>query len=174
MKRLISIGVIWLGCAIAWLVLGSALVVRSGEASSEITQEVQRLWGPSMRQLPPRVLVAASRGAAGKGTMPATRQDGEQDEEAQQQAQHAKQGPELVVAPKAGLGASDIAVRLSLTHRQKGLLWFPTYEVDFSSKYLFVNNAEEETAYTLEFPLQAGEVVYDGFAVIDEEGRARR
>jgi hypothetical protein len=162
MKRLVAIGVIWLGCAIAWLVLGSAMVVRSGEASSDITLEVQKLWGPPMHQLPPRALEApppASAPAAG-----ATGQDGSQ-------ARTVQQAPAPIPANKAAVDASDIAVRLSLTHRQKGLLWFPTYEVDFSSKYVFVNEAEDDAVYTLEFPLQPGDVVYDGFAVTDDAGQ---
>lgn len=165
MKRLVAIGVIWLGCAIAWLVLGSALVVRSGEASSEITHEVQKLWGPPMHQLPPRAMVAAPAAPA-----PAREAAARQDTSAAP-AIPAQPEPALVPATKVGLSASDIAVRLLLTHRQKGLLWFPTYEVDFSSKYAFVNEAEEDAAVTLELPLQPGEVVYDGFAVVDDAGQ---
>jgi hypothetical protein len=152
MKRLIAIGIIWLGCAIAWLILGSAVVVRSGEASKEMTEEVQKLWGPSMNQLPPRALMEPK-----APVLP----DGAQ----------AQSPAEPVPAPKASLDASDIAVRLALTHRQKGLLWFPTYEIDFAARYAFVNNAEDDATYTLEFPLHAGEVVYDGFAVTDEAGQ---
>jgi hypothetical protein len=175
MKRLIAIGVIWLGCAIAWLVLGSALVVRSGEASSEMTGEVQKLWGPPMHQLPPRVLVPAPVPAATAVAAGATAaQDSSGRQEVAQPAQvtqpHATPG-QLVPAVKGSLDGSDIAVRLQLTHRQKGLLWFPTYEVDFSAKYAFVNDAEDDAVYTLEFPLQPGEVVYDGFAVIDDGGQ---
>lgn len=152
MKRLVAIGIIWLGCAIAWLILGSAMVVRSGEASKEMTEEVQKLWGPAMVQLPPRALAALPAPAPAEG------------------AQTPAQG-ELAVAPKASLDGSDIEVNLALTHRQKGLLWFPTYAVDFAAKYAFVNNAEDAATYTLEFPLHSGEVVYDGFAVTDEAGQ---
>jgi hypothetical protein len=151
MKRLVSIGVIWLGCALAWVILGSALVVRSGEASSEMTQEVQKLWGPPMDQLPPRVLTLPP--AAPAPT------DGSQ----------APVQSEPVPAPRASVAASDIAVRIELTHRQKGLLWFPTYEVEFAARYAFVNDSTEEAKYILEFPLHPGEVVYDGF-IVSEDG----
>jgi hypothetical protein len=53
MRRFIAIGLVWLGCAIAWVVLGSTLVVRSGEVSSELTSEVHQLWGGPMAQRPP-------------------------------------------------------------------------------------------------------------------------
>jgi len=156
MKRLIAIGFIWLGCAVAWVVLGSAVVVRSGEASSEMTQEVQKLWGPPMQQMPPRVLVPP----------PAAAEPSDGTQAAAQAAQ-----PALVAAQKAALDASDIAVRLALTHRQKGLLWFPTYEVDFAARYTFVNDSPNDATLTIELPLVPGEVVYDGFAVSTEGGR---
>lgn len=160
MKRLIAIGVIWLGCAIAWLILGSALVVRSGEASGARMDEVQGLWGPAMRQLPPRILSPTSASPTGE----------EKGRESQQGTPQA-QGPQLVPAAKGSLDGSDIAVRLALTHRQKGLLWFSTYDVEYASTYAFTNNAEDEAVYTLEFPLLPGEVVYDGFVIADSNGQ---
>lgn len=174
MKRLIAIGVIWLGCAVAWLVLGSALVVRSGEASSEMTREVQQLWGPSMRQLPPRALVPAAPPPTATATPSrAAAEPPDQDGRDSGTGDTGAARPvPLVPTLKASLDASDIQVRLALTHRQKGLLWFPTYEVDFAATYTFASAAEDEVRYTFEFPLQPGEVVYDGFAVIDEQGQA--
>lgn len=166
MKRLIAIGVIWLGCAIAWVVLGSALVVRSGEASTDMTNEVQKLWGPPMNQLPPRVSGTA-------GTPPALR--GSALDDGQVAAQHLTPEEAALVAAagrKATLDGSDIAVGLKLTHRQKGLLWFPTYEVDFAAKYAFTNEADDDVVLRLEFPLHPGDVVYDGFTVTDETGLA--
>lgn len=53
MRRLVAIGLIWVGCAIAWMVLGSSLVVRSGGASSSLTREVSTLWGSPIDQRPP-------------------------------------------------------------------------------------------------------------------------
>ncbi len=154
MKRLIAIGFIWLGCAIAWAILGSSVLVRSGEASSEMTSEVQRLWGPPMDQLPPRAVVP-----------PASQAPSVEREPGQSSP------PIDSPFPKATLEASDIAVKLQLTHRQKGLLWFPTYEIDFAAKYTFANATDQDATVTLEFPLHPGEVVYDGFTVTDDAGR---
>ncbi len=47
MKRLLAIGFIWLCCAIAWMVLGSTIVYRSGERSGALFSEVHH-------ELPPR------------------------------------------------------------------------------------------------------------------------
>ena len=35
---------------------------------------------------------------------------------------------------------SDVQANLTLRHRQKGLLWFPTYGVDFGGRYEFLND----------------------------------
>ena len=56
MKRFLAIGCIWLGCTIAWMILGSTILVRSGQSSSELMSEVWGLWGPPMEQAPPRAL----------------------------------------------------------------------------------------------------------------------
>ncbi|MEZ4298764.1 MAG: inner membrane CreD family protein [Polyangiaceae bacterium] len=169
MKRLIAIGVIWLGCAIAWLVLGSALVVRSGEASSDMTMEVQKLWGPPMQQMPPRAMMPAPPPPAAPAAPAAPATEGRRDEAPPPPP--ARDGA-LVAAQGVDLEGSELAVRLSLTHRQKGLLWFPTYEVDFAGRYAFTNHREEAESVTFEFPLQAGDVVYDGFAITDADGQA--
>jgi hypothetical protein len=74
------------------------------------------------------------------------------------------------------LDASDIAVRLSLTHRQKGLLWFPTYTVAFQAEYEFHNDTAQARTVQVLFPLGSpgvddgrgwvqGGVAYDGFQV---------
>ena len=53
MLRFGSILGIWFGCAIAWMVLGSTLTVRSGEMSSSLRSEVHQLWGPEGVQVAP-------------------------------------------------------------------------------------------------------------------------
>jgi hypothetical protein len=36
-------------------------------------------------------------------------------------------------------GDGSMTVKLDLTHRRKGLLWFPTYTVDFDGRFTFAN-----------------------------------
>src|SRR6476660_8010393 len=121
MKRTVAIGFIWLGCAVAWMILGSTLVARSGEASAQLNAEVQLLWGPPIRQAPPRAFwvdlqprtkKVTTYGANGQVVQQDVRED------------------EAVEVPIL-LERSEVAVKLGLQHRQKGLLWFATYGVDF-------------------------------------------
>jgi hypothetical protein len=43
--RLAAIAVVFLGTSLAWAVLGSSLVARSGEFDGRLEREVQLLWG---------------------------------------------------------------------------------------------------------------------------------
>lgn len=211
MKRLLIIGIIWFGCALAWMILGGAVVARSGEASGELTEEVHKLWGPPMQQQPPRavlhdpvaeraavaaVLAAAAppppaalggntpaqplQGAAaqaynGQPAQPATGQPTAAQAEAGRSGTHSAPDPLAVETARKSadvelsVGASDITVALDLEQRKKGLLWFPTYGVDFKARYSFTGGSAAGTLQ-LSFPLEARDVVYDGFQVSDDKG----
>ncbi|MBX3130212.1 MAG: inner membrane CreD family protein [Polyangiaceae bacterium] len=144
MRRLVAIALIWLGCAAAWLVLGSTLVVRSGEVSTSLEREVHALWGPPIDQGPPAgqlVDLAQPPPVADPDQAPA---------------------PAVVQAP---LRQSKLDVALALTQRKKGLIWFPTYDVDFSGVYTFQNTAEGPRRLDVRFPLVRDNALYEGFEV---------
>jgi hypothetical protein len=162
MGRLLQIGFIWFGCAVAWVILGSTLVVRSGETSSALLDEVHALWGPELTLRPPSgsytVLVpkverTVTRDAAGKEIV-------------------LKTINEEPVARELPLEGSDLHTRLRMTQRQKGLLWFPTYEVELSGRYRFRNDTTEMRQITFAFPLPGEHAIFDAFSVLDEDGRA--
>jgi hypothetical protein len=137
MTRLGAVLMIWIGCALGWVVLGGTLVTRSGETSSSLREEVTQLWGPPLSQRP---LAATLRGE--------------------------KEPEELAI------DGSDIAVRLTMEQRQKGLLWFPTYIVDFDARYEVVNPAPARRDLQLQLPIATEHVVYDGFQIERTDGGA--
>src|SRR6185369_6754020 len=49
-RRYVVLGVVWAGCTVAWMLLGATLLVRSGETSSALVNEVHQLWGPPLDQ----------------------------------------------------------------------------------------------------------------------------
>lgn len=67
--------------------------------------------------------------------------------------------------------STEAKVKLDLQHRRKGLLWYSTYGIAFSGRYLFQNGSECDRQGTLEMPLPARHAAYDGFEVI-VDGRA--
>src|SRR5215470_18837783 len=60
------------------------------------------------------------------------------------------------------LEASNIDVKLRLDHRQKGLLWYSTYAVDFAGEYKFHNDGAEAQAVEFFLPFPAEHALYDG------------
>ena len=161
MKRFPLVLLIWLGCAFAWTVLGSSLVARTGSAAGALGREVRLLWGPPHEQHRPlasfetRAVVSErvkSRDAQGREVV----------------SEALRERVDSVDVP---ITASTIAVKLDLTHRRKGLLWFPTYDVDFAGRYAFRNPSNEPRDVTFRFPLGGDAVVYDGFEVSDADGR---
>jgi hypothetical protein len=133
MRRFLAIGLVWVGCCLAWMILGTTLLERSGQMSRSLGGDVQELWGPPIEQRPPEALSATH------GSLP--------------------------------IAASDIRVSLSLEHRKKGLVWFPTYDLDFDARYSFENPQTEPQKVVFSFPLQAHNALYDGFEVLDARDR---
>jgi inner membrane protein involved in colicin E2 resistance len=163
MKYFIAVAFVWLGCTLAWVVLASTLLYRSGEMSSELTTEVDRLWGPPLQQEPPSVVYQEPK----KVTEKVVTTDA-QGKSVEQQVE--REVDQTLSLPLLG---SDVRVALRLEHRQKGLLWFPTYAVDFDSKYEFKNGTAVPRNVTALFPLETGNSVYDGFRITDASGAAR-
>ena len=61
MSRLAAIGFIYLGCAIAWSVLGGSVVSRTGEYDQRLAAEVTRLWGGRHVQVAPAAEIEEQR-----------------------------------------------------------------------------------------------------------------
>lgn len=140
MKRFVMITIIWLGSTVMWMLLGSTLVFRTGGVGDDLLSEVHALWGEPMVQLPPSAKVAL------------------------------ESGPEAPATMKLQPKSSRIHAKLYLEHRRKGLLWFPTYSVDFDASYGFDNPADEVRTLEIVLPLQIKNALYDGLQVFDERG----
>ena len=160
MKRLIAIAIVWVGCTVAWVVLGSTIVYRSGESSYALTNEVHALWGPPMQQYPPSAVYRTTKRVKEVVT----------NYDPQGRAVQVPVERDVVETHAVPLEGSDIAAKLGLEHRRKGLLWFPTYGVDFAGTYVFQNPTDANRSVELTFPLVHDNAGYDGFEVLDAEG----
>lgn len=68
------------------------------------------------------------------------------------------------------IGGSDVAAKLSLDQRRKGLLWYATYGVDFHGSYRIRNDSASSTV-RMQWPLPVtGGADYDGF-IVKSNGR---
>jgi hypothetical protein len=60
---------------------------------------------------------------------------------------------------------SRITVAIDLEPRQKGLLWYRTYKVDFAGDYTFHNTSDKVQAVTFTLPLPAVKAMYDDLSL---------
>jgi len=160
MKYFPAVLLVWLGCALAWMLLGSSLVARTGSTEGQLGREVRLLWGPELEQKHPSADYDVVRRVT----------DTERRKNARGEVVEVRQERDVTESVEAPLVSSALEVRLDLTHRRKGLLWFPTYAVDFDGRYAFANDAGEAKDVRVSFPLGTASNIYDGFRVTDAAG----
>lgn len=161
MLRLLAIAFVWVGCAIAWVILGSTLVSRTNDVNNSLDSEVHALWGPPATQLPPSAVYTAVE--TSKEVVTTNTTGFQQTVEKQVNVERA-----------LSLDSSDVVTELELAHRRKGLLWFPTYQVAFEGRYVVANHTGAVREAVVRFPLNlaGGRVSFDGFGVTDAAGTA--
>ena len=133
MKRFLGIATVWIGCALAWVVLGSTLLVRSDDSSLTGNNDVHQLWGPPTEQRQPVATYPDTRTVDDTRTVT----DGLGGTRVV-----TTQRTEIYDAP-ISLTGSSIEVDLALEHRRRGLQWYPSYTVDLSGRYTFRNDTDE-------------------------------
>ena len=163
-RRYVVLGVVWVGCTVAWMLLGTTLLVRSGETSSALVNEVHQLWGPPLDQVAP----------GGQYTEQRPREERRVLHDANGRPYETTVQKMEDVSFPLPLVSTRARVSLALAHRQKGLLWFPTYAADFEGRYAVQNDTTATRAVTVSFPLPAQGAIYDGFEVLDEKGQPIR
>lgn len=179
MNRLFGIGLVWVGCCIAWVVLGSTLLVRSDDSTLTGSSDVHALWGPPTEQRQPTASYPVTE--AVDDTRTETDAEGHTRTVTNQRMETRPQPIPLM--------STNVEVELALEHRRRGLQWYPTYAVDLDGRYTFVNDSDAPQTVTVEYPLSSGMTssssswsgrgyaggtgqssVFDGFVVHDEAG----
>ncbi len=141
LKRIIAIAVIFVCATAAWLILGATIFQRTYSSDDSLADHVVTNWGAPHNQSPPTAAVVLKHQLE-------TTENGKKQVTIQE---------ETVRLPLEG---SRINVALDLAHRQKGLLWYSTYKVDFAGTYTFRNTSDEEQVnFSLNFP--AARAIYD-------------
>lgn len=159
--RFVAIGAIFLLSTAAWVVLGASVTSRTGIKDASLNHEVAELWGGVHVQSPPQIVQGQT---PRKEVRWVTRDDGTQaQEEVQVEQTNETQLP---------LRSTRIDIDMDAEHRQKGLLWFPTYAVDFTAHYTFEDSpvAEGTSAPAAEFTevrltLPSANAMYDGMSI---------
>jgi hypothetical protein len=160
--RLIAITVIFFGCTFAWMILGGTVVSRTGESDYALRQEVEALWGTPHLQSAPRVFHVVER---------------EVERDSEEYLANGSRVTRRVKTLEAqendlSLTSSTVSAKLELEHRKKGLMWFPTYAVDYKGRYTVENPLAEPKRFTVEFQFPSTSAIYDGFTFSIDGKRA--
>ena len=147
LRQVLALAFIFVCTSIAWLILGATISHRTYGSNEQLQGRVASTWGTAQQQSPPTAtytttdVVNTTTVENGKVIVHSTNEHWQ------------------VPMP---VEASRIRVNLRLAPRQKGLLWYSTYAVDFAGDYVFSNNtAQAQTVdFRLKFPAQ--KAIYDG------------
>ena len=145
-KRLAALTFIFLCTAIAWIILGGTIQQRTYSYDQKLRQKVSHLWGAPQEQDAP----------TGTLCSPITRQV-EVEEKGRKVLRNI---PDTIRTPlEIERTRANVAFRLD--YRQKGLLWYSTYGVDFSGSYLLRNTTQRPGTLDFNFRFPAANAVYD-------------
>jgi hypothetical protein len=144
--RIFAIVVIFIGTTVAWMVLGGTLTSRTYDRDNQLAGKVATTWGTKHEQRPPSASFEWSQKRESTIT------------------ENGKTTAKLVndyFSQALPLDSSDIGVNFDLNYRQKGLLWYSTYKVDFTGAYAFTNTTDHAGQLSIRFPFPAAQALYD-------------
>jgi inner membrane protein involved in colicin E2 resistance len=142
---------IFISTTIAWMILGGTISSRTNSSNEQLQGHVASTWGTSQEQTAPTAEYTLTEFRNVTRT-----EDGE--------SVLRKEKIESRIPVK--LNASRIQVDIHLDPRQKGLLWYSTYQVQFSGDYSFRNDTAEARNVCFRFKFPAQKAVYDGLTML--------
>lgn len=155
-KRIVAIGLIFMATSIAWMILGSTIYARTNSFEDRLKSGVASIWGEAQTQRPPTASIIL------KDTKKVTEVVNEKE------VTRVETVDRLSLLP---LDGSDVHAAIALEHRQKGLLWYSTYTVDFAGTYTFRNSEPTPQNVTFDLKYPAHQAIYDGVSV-EVDGKA--
>lgn len=146
-RQILPLVFIFACTTVAWVILGATIGSRTYGSNRQLQGHVTSTWGTAQQQSPPTASYAVT-----DEIHSTTVENGravDRTEKVQRQ----------VTLP---VESSRIRVNFQLAPRQKGLLWYSTYAVEFSGDYAFRNDTPQAqtVAFRLKFPAQ--KAIYDG------------
>jgi hypothetical protein len=147
LKRIVAICSILAATSVAWFILGGTIDTRTYQSNDKLRAGVATIWGAPQEQRPPSASfdkVTYSKVESVTGGHKTTTME----------PQH-----NTITVP---IDSSRINAGLQLDYRQKGLLWYSTYVVDFDGSYGFHNPSGEAQLVTWRLNFPAERAIYDG------------
>jgi inner membrane protein involved in colicin E2 resistance len=148
-KRIAAVAFVFICTSIAWAILGSTIFMRTYSLDNQLKGRVTSSWGRAQAQAPPTA-----------GYEQATEQNVTVPEDGVSVTRR-KLKKKWMALP---LQRSRVNADLNIGYRQKGLLWYSTYQVKFSGVYDFKNLDNQPHDVTLTLHLPADQAIYDGLS----------
>jgi len=145
-KRIIAITFIFLCTSVCWGILGGTVFSRTYDSASTSSTRVASTWGTEQSQTPPT--------ASFKTKV-------QRPEEVLENNVKIMRIKEEEYETPLTLDQSAVDVNLDLEYRQKGLLWYSTYKVDFSGNYAFHNPSDKEQLVDFKLQFPTAQAIYD-------------
>jgi inner membrane protein involved in colicin E2 resistance len=145
-KRIAAIVLIFVCSTVAWMVLGGTIFARTYDTDSRLRGRVASNWGTVQTQEAPTAWASWRE----------TRRVEDEDDKG-------KKSSRLVSEEQSApltLERTRATANLALEHRQKGLLWYSTYRVDFAGDYTFHNPTTHDSV-TVRFAFPTKDAIYD-------------
>lgn len=147
-RQILPLAIIFIGTALAWLILGGTVQTRTATQDERLKCEVGQLWGTAQRQKAPSVRYETTKETKVEKTV---------DSKTVTETKVEKTTHFLPIA------GSDINADLKIDYRRKGLLWYSTYHVGFEGNYKVVNDTGEERQVFFDFEFPNSGAIYDDF-----------
>jgi Inner membrane protein CreD len=151
LRQLAALIFIFACTSVAWMILGGTISLRTNDSNAQLQGHVASTWGAAQEQAPPTATYTRTE------TSPvAYWENGKSVIRSSRTERH-------ISVP---IQASRIRVNFHLDPRQKGLLWYSTYAVEFAADYSFRNSSDETATVKFRLPLPAQKAVYDGLVMV--------
>ena len=151
LKRIVAIVAIFVCTAVAWAILGSSIFYRTYNAESGLAGRVASTWGAPQGQAPPAI---------------AYEWPEEKAVEVEEKGKKITRTERQIHSEPVRIDTSRVAAAFHIDYRQKGLLWFSTYKVDFDGAYTFQNPSSREEEFVFRLPFPAQQAVYDNVQLL--------
>jgi len=146
-RQIAALVFIFICTTIAWMILGATITSRTDSSNEQLQGHVASTWGTPQEQSPP----TAAYTRIELRNVP-------RKENGKTVVRSEKIETEIPVK----LTSSRVQVDFHLDPRQKGLLWYSTYQVQFGGDYNFRNDSAESQTFCFRFKFPAQKAVYDG------------
>lgn len=150
-KRIAALIFIFICTALAWVILGATIFSRTYSSDDKLQSRVVSTWGTRQAQVAPTAHYTVER---------------MEDEVRVEDGRTVTRKVTKQTSIPVPLQVSRVNVAFRLDPRQKGLLWYSTYAVDFSGEYTFANPTEAEQPITFSMKFPAAQAIYDDLQVL--------